>query len=124
MRSLELRVSQFTTPDPEPPTRLIDRRDLQFDLADPEGDGALPSYEDGFWDSLRAGAQDLADTPLDWAKQFFGIGEVADAVLSAKLEDLGRYYEQPDRRDLLRGRLQETLLRNADNKRRTLISQE
>lgn len=74
------------------------------------GEGPLPSHADGFLDSLRAEAGDLLDTPLDWVKRTFGIGEAVDSLLGVKLKDLARYYQEPDRRALLRDRLEARLL--------------
>jgi hypothetical protein len=73
------------------------------------GEGPLPRYDDSFWDELRADAQDLLDTPLDWAKRFFGMDAIAGAVLKAKLQDLALYYDDRSKRELLRDRLEETI---------------
>jgi len=80
------------------------------------GTGPLKRYEDGFWDLLRAEASDWADTPLDWAKQMLGVGRLADAVLEAKLKDLARYYNEAAKRELLRRRFTEAVLRHRDKR--------
>jgi pimeloyl-ACP methyl ester carboxylesterase len=90
-------------------------------LRGPGGETPLPRYEDAFWDSLRAEASDLVDTPVDWFKRAFGVGELIDEALSAKLGDLGLYYENAEKRDLLRNRLRQAVLNN-HNKRIMLIA--
>lgn len=77
-----------------------------------EGEGPLPAYNQQFWDILRAEALDWVDTPLDWMKHFFGVGTIADVVLQAKLQDLALYYQDPSKREKLRVRLEETILRH------------
>lgn len=78
------------------------------------GTGPLPTYNDGWWDDVRAQAGDLLARPLDWAKQHFGIDEIADAVLRKKLRDLAQYYDQAAIRKQLRKRLRDTVLSNKD----------
>jgi hypothetical protein len=68
-------------------------------------EGPYPSYEDGILDALRGKAQDILDTPLDWAKRFFGVDAIADAALEQRFKDLARYYAESDVRKELRGRL-------------------
>lgn len=81
-----------------------------------DGNGPLTRYEDGFWDLLRAEASNWADTPLDWAKRQFGIDRVADELLEAKLRDLARYYNEPSKRELLRERLEQVVLRHSSKR--------
>ena len=86
-----------------------------------EGEGPLPEYDDGFWDRLRAEASDWLDNPLDWAKRAFGIDDVADALLKARLMDLALYYQDPSKRETLRSRLEQAILKHA-GKRIMLIA--
>ena len=72
-------------------------------------DAKLETYEDGWLDSLRAVSSDVLAAPLDWAKEMLGIDRTADKVLEAKLPDLARYYNEPQKRDLLRNRLKERI---------------
>ena len=78
--------------------------------------GPLKTYKDGWWDDLVAGLADAAATPLDLAKRYFGFDGIADAVLSAKLDDLATYYENEKIRDRLRGRLREALESHKDKR--------
>ncbi len=73
------------------------------------GQGPLPIYKDGWWDDVVAGFADVAATPLDWAKRYFGIDEIADAVLGAKLKDLAQYYEDESYREKTRELLKKKL---------------
>ena len=50
--------------------------------------GKLKTYQEGWQDEVIAGVLNVAAKPLDWAKKYFGVGDVADAVLAAKLQDL------------------------------------
>jgi hypothetical protein len=83
--------------------------------------GRFPSYDEGYWDALRAELQDLVDTPLDLAKRWLGADPVADVVLKHTLTDLGRYYNEPAIRDELRGRLRAALDRAHGAVRRIMV---
>jgi hypothetical protein len=76
------------------------------------GSRPLPTYADGFWDMLRAQAGDLVDEPLDWLKRSLGIDRTAQFLLEMKFPDLALYYDNRAKRDLLRDKLQETILRH------------
>lgn len=78
-----------------------------------DGDRRLPTYEDGWRDDVIAGFGDLFGKPLDWAKRYFGVDEIAGLVLGAKLEDLALYYDDEAKRELLRARLRKALVANA-----------
>jgi len=80
------------------------------------GQGPLPRYRDTVWDELRGEAQDWLDTPLDWFKRSFGVGKFADTVLKSKLKDLGRYYNEKPKRELLRSRLEERILEHREKR--------
>lgn len=83
--------------------------------------GPFPSYEDGYWDALRADMQDVLDTPLDLAKRWLGADPVSDIVLKHTLTDLGRYYREQAIRDELRGRLRAALERAHTEVRRIMV---
>ena len=80
------------------------------------GTGPLKAYKDGWWDDVVAELGEFVGAPLDMAKKYFGIDEIADAVLRAKLEDLAEYYEKPDIRNELRERLRQAVLNNKDRR--------
>jgi len=78
-----------------------------------DGSQPLPAYEDGWFDDVVARLGNLVGEPLDWAKRYFGVDEVADTVLRTKLKDLATYYEEPEKRDLLRQRMKDKLAKHA-----------
>jgi len=84
--------------------------DTNYDAYRPAPAGALKTYEAGTLDSIRAGVGDVVGNGLDWLKEHFNLGALADGVLEAKLNDLSRYYEEEAIRDELRRRLRNTLL--------------
>ena len=77
------------------------------------GTGKLQTYEDGWRDEVVAGILSVGAKPLDWAKRYFGVGKVADAVLAAKLKDLSKYYKNATKRKAMRDRLRGQLLGNS-----------
>lgn len=83
------------------------------------GTGPLSTYDDGWWDEIRARAGDFLARPLDWSKQHFGVDEIADAVLRKKLKDLARYYDEATVRKELRKRLRAAVLGNKG--KRTMV---
>lgn len=83
--------------------------------------GPYPSYEDGFWDAVRAQFSDTFDTSLDRAKRWIGADPISDVVLRVTLTDLGRYYREEGIRDTLRRRLQDAILRAHDAQRRIMV---
>ena len=91
------------------------------DLYREAGEGDLKRYEDGWLDSFRATAQDLADNVIDSFKTRFGIDALAEAVLKSKLKDLYKYYEKKKIRDELRSRLRKEIIANK-NKRIMVIA--
>ena len=78
-----------------------------------DGSQPLPAYEDGWFDDVVARLGNLVGEPLDWAKRYFGVDEVADTVLRTRLKDLATYYEEPEKRDLLRQRMKDKLAKHA-----------
>ena len=80
------------------------------------GTGPMKTYNDGWRDEVRAQAGDLLARPLDWAKQHFGIDQIADAILRKKLQDLAQYYDAPAIRTELRQRLRDAILANKDKR--------
>jgi hypothetical protein len=70
-----------------------------------EGTGPLPAYGDNYWDTLRAEATEMADRPIEWFKEAFGVHRIADEILAAKLNDLALYYSDPSKRKALRDKL-------------------
>lgn len=85
------------------------------------GNGKLRTYEDGWRDDVVAGVLGTVAKPLDWAKRYFGVGKVADAVLAAKLQDLSKYYKNAGKRNAMRNRLRDKLL-NSSGERIMLIA--
>lgn len=74
--------------------------------------GALKPYHEGLRDRLREKASDLSENFLATAKQDYGLDDAADAVLKYKLPDLSKYYQDPDIREKLRGRLRNRILQH------------
>lgn len=85
------------------------------------GSGKFPLYEDDFWDTLRAEAGDLADTPIDWAKRLFKLEKLAQGLLKSKLPDLALYYADEKKRDKLRKPFADTILKARDNQKRIMV---
>ncbi len=85
------------------------------------GAGKLPTYKEGWRDSMIAGALEVGGNSLDWAKRHFGLGALADAVLKSKLNDLSRYYENKKERMAMCSQLRVKLFDHRD-KRITLIA--
>jgi hypothetical protein len=92
----------------------------------PAEEGALKSYEDGWADLVRAKAQNIAGTVIDFAKEKFDIDAAAKWVLEKSLRDLAFYYDKTreirDRngnsraaRQVLMGELQSALQPLADD---------
>lgn len=77
-------------------------------VAFPE-DQPLKTYEENWWDEVVAGVIGAGGSALDAAKRYLGLGDIAEKVLEAKLNDLHTYYTDKNRRDELRGRLTEKL---------------
>ena len=86
-----------------------------------EGSDPLKTYKDGWRDDVVAGVLGIVGSTLDAAKRYLGIGEVADRVLQAKLNDLSNYYENRKVREKLRSGL-ETKLKSLKGKRVMLIA--
>lgn len=59
----------------------------------PAKPGALKKYKDNWADSLRAGAQDLLDGPLDTLKAHLGMDAISDMLLGRIVRDLAFYYD-------------------------------
>ncbi|ESQ08486.1 MAG: hypothetical protein N838_18705 [Thiohalocapsa sp. PB-PSB1] len=70
----------------------------------------LARYDDGFWDDLRADAQDLVGPAVETAKRWLGIDSGAEAFLKRVFNDLHRYYTEDDTRAEVRERLREKIL--------------
>lgn len=94
-----------------------------------EGPSKLPSYDEGFFDGLRATASSVVGASVDWAKQQFGMDSLADWVLDKALKDLAFYYDDQRQiatpsnaqgralaREVLRGQLSKRLLRLIDRR--------
>lgn len=77
-----------------------------------EGTGRLQEYKENFWDTLREEAGDLLDTPLDWMKRSLGIEETVQAALGLKFADLALYYDNEEKRNQLRSRLEKIILKH------------
>lgn len=73
------------------------------------GNGKLQTYKDGWRDEVVAGVLAAGAKPLDWAKRYFGVTSVGDAVLAAKLQDLSQYYEDSAKRNEMRERFRKKL---------------
>ena len=73
-------------------------------------DGTLKSKKDGLLDELSAAALDLGGETVDFLKERFGVNSLADAVLGKLLNDLSYYYENDDKRAVLRDDLKQRLL--------------
>ena len=78
------------------------------------GDDPLPTYKDGFWDTLRAEASELGGGASDWLKQRFGVStEIIDQVLGLKFRDLALYYDDDTKREDLRSRFAKAVQKHA-----------
>ena len=100
----------YDTPDEDPENRYREA-----------APGALKTYEDSWWDEVRAGAFDLAGDVLDALKRYFGMDAAAEHFLGERLKDLARYYQDRNIRETLRERLKQAILDHQD-KRIMLLS--
>ncbi len=93
----------------------------------PAKDGALRPYKEGWVDLVRAKAQDVAGTVIDFAKETFEINALANWVLEKTMKDLAFYYDESrqirDRKETIRqarqvlmGELQDALRPHADDR--------
>jgi hypothetical protein len=95
-----------------------------------EGTGPLLSYRERRRDEgLRKLLGEIAK-PIDWAnsapsidwiRKHTGLDDAGALLLQKRLVDLGTYYDNPGKRDMLRKRLAEALLRN-EGKRIMLVA--
>jgi len=78
-----------------------------------KGRSPYPEYRESLLDSARAFISDIADNPVDWAKQWMKMTRLADKFLAEVFEDLARYYARDDYRAEVRQRLRERILKHA-----------
>lgn len=97
--------------------------DLMYDEFDPDPDlyheaeeGSIKRYDDGWLDAVREKTFDWTGDIIDSMKKYFGVDALADKVLKEKLEDLSRYYEEQDKRQALRKRLSDKILKHKDQR--------
>ncbi len=95
----------YDAPDEDPENRYRE--------AEP---GAIKTYQDHWWDEVRAEAFDLVGDVLDGLKRYFGMDAVADHFLAERLKDLARYYEDANIRETLRERLKQVLIAHQDKR--------
>jgi hypothetical protein len=93
--------------------------DERYEMA--KGNGPLPTYKDGWIDEVLSGVKDVAATPLDWAKRYFGFDAIADEILRLKLEDLALYYDDSGKRTLLRKRFEDKVGQYLSQNKRVMI---
>jgi hypothetical protein len=95
-----------------------------------EGNGPLPSYRQRWFDDDLRKVLDRVANPIDWAKsapptdwirEHTGLDDVGVLLLQKRLVDLGTYYDNPQKRALLRKRLVDALVRN-EGKRIMLVA--
>ncbi|MBM3942665.1 MAG: alpha/beta hydrolase [SAR202 cluster bacterium] len=74
--------------------------------------GALKRYETSLWDRIRAYGQNWLDDPLDWLEERSGkLSRFARKILQERMQDLSRYYQEPDLRTNAQARLR-SLIQN------------
>lgn len=102
---------------------LIYWADLMYEQPDPNPElyreatpGALKTYNDNWWDGLRAWAGSAIDDVIDKWRQDYGMNELAEKLLRLKLEDLSLYYQRPAIRSALQNRLKERIHAHANRK--------
>jgi hypothetical protein len=95
-----------------------------------EREGPLPTYRDRWFDEIlgkglsRLGGKvdDLkSNEAIELVRKHTGLDDISAAFLRLRLEDLGTYYEFPEKRDFLRKRLVDALIPN-NGKRIMLIA--
>ena len=97
--------------------------DVMYPNPDPEPDkyrkakkGDLKYYNEGWIDYIREALLDFGGDVIDSMKEMFGMDELAEKVLKAKLKDLYRYYEEETIRTELRSRLRQAIIDNKDRR--------
>jgi hypothetical protein len=90
--------------------------DTKPDLYHAAKDGALKRYKDCWLDELRSKGSEICGDVLDNFKKLYGIDHFAEKVLSAKLKDLYLYYNEQEKRKILRSRLEEEIINNRDKR--------
>jgi hypothetical protein len=89
------------------------------------GTGPLPLYRQRFVDAAARKVLDsFADPidwvggapPLDWIRRHTGLDDAGAALMQKRLVDLGTYYREKDKRDLLRRRLFDALVKHKDKR--------
>jgi len=87
----------------------------------------LQTYDDGWVDLVRAKAQDVAGTVIDFAKETFEINALANWVLEKTMKDLAFYYDKSrqikdrkgklrEARQVLMGELEDALRPHAEDR--------
>lgn len=83
------------------------------------GTGPLPWYRQRLTDEATRRALDAFADPMDWVKgtpsldwirRHTGLDDIGTAILQRKLVDLGTYYRETDKRELLRKRVADKLI--------------
>ena len=89
------------------------------------GSGPFPSHQLRFTDTATRIALDTLAEPIDLAKgapsldsirRLVGLDDLGAALLQKRLVDLGTYYREKDKRDLLRKRLADKLTKHKDKR--------
>ena len=86
------------------------------DLYHEAKEGEIKTYKDRWLDAARAKTFDWAGNIMDGIKNHFGVDAIADKVLSAKLKDLSRYYEDQAIRKTLRDLLKQVIMENREKR--------
>ncbi len=102
-------------PNPIPEGELSER----YEKA--QGVGPLRRCDPNTFDKIRAFTQKWGGRLLDKEKELFGLGSNVEKLLGISVKDLKEYYDSPDKRKLMRARLNE-LLKQHSEKRIVLIA--
>lgn len=85
------------------------------------GSGPLETYHDTWLDTHVGECEELADKPFDWALDYFGIDELGQEILQAKLRDLAIYYKDKQKRQQLRSIFSDAVKEHANQGKRIMV---
>jgi hypothetical protein len=84
-------------------------------------DQKIETYRDGWLSKVRAFISDIPGDIIQKGKEWFGHGAITDIVLSKKLQDLGKYWDDVKNRRALRDMVKAAVTTH-QNKRITIIA--